>query len=44
MRRHTLLYGGIEPNSAHLVLAKLDREFTGDFLLVKRSLVILRLR
>lgn len=38
MRRHTLLYGGIEPNPAHLALAKLDREFTGDFLLVTQNI------
>ena len=38
MRRHTLLYGGIEPNPAHLALAKLDREFTGEFLLVTQNI------
>ena len=31
MRRHRLLHGGIEPNPAHLALAKLDREFPGEF-------------
>ena len=38
MRRHRLLYGGIEPNPAHLALAKLDREFGGDFLLVTQNI------
>ena len=38
MRRHKLLHGGIEPNPAHLALAKLDREFTGEFLLVTQNI------
>ena len=38
MRRHRLLHGGIEPNPAHLALAKLDREFPGDFLLVTQNI------
>jgi len=38
MRRHRLLYGGIEPNPAHLALARLDREFPGDFLLVTQNI------
>ena len=38
MRRHRLLHGGIEPNPAHLALARLDREFGGDFLLVTQNI------
>ena len=38
MRRHRLLHGGIEPNPAHHALAKLEREFTGDFLLVAQNI------
>ena len=38
MRRHRLLHGGIEPNPAHLALAKLDREFPGEFLLVTQNI------
>ena len=38
MRRHKLLHGGIEPNPAHLALAKLDREFAGEFLLVTQNI------
>lgn len=38
MRRHRLLYGGIEPNPAHLALAELDRAFPGEFLLVTQNI------
>ena len=38
MRRHRLLHGGIEPNPAHLALARVDREFAGDFLLVTQNI------
>ena len=38
MRRHRLLHGSIEPNPAHLALAKLDREFPGEFLLVTQNI------
>ena len=37
-RRYRLLHGGIEPNPAHLALAKLDREFTGEFLLITQNI------
>ena len=38
LRRHKLLHGGIEPNPAHLALARLDREFAGEFLLVTQNI------
>ena len=38
LRRHNLLHGGIEPNPAHLALARLEQEFPGEFLLVTQNI------
>ena len=38
LRRHNLLHGGIDPNPAHKALARLEREFPGDFLLVTQNI------
>ena len=38
MRRHRLLHGGIEPNTAHLALARLEWKFAGEFLLVTQNI------
>ncbi len=38
MRRNRLLHGGIDPNPAHVALARLDREFPGDVLLVTQNI------
>lgn len=37
-RRRHLLSGVVTPNSAHRALAKLEREFSGDFLLVTQNI------
>ncbi|WP_444920151.1 Sir2 family NAD+-dependent deacetylase [Microbulbifer sp. CnH-101-G] len=37
-RRQQLLYGDIAPNPAHRALAELEKEFTGDFLLVTQNI------
>lgn len=37
-RRRLLLSGDIEPNAAHLALARLEREFSGEFMIVTQNI------
>jgi NAD-dependent deacetylase len=37
-RRHQLLHDGIQPNAAHIALAALEKNFTGEFLLVTQNI------